>query len=61
MNVLLKSALIIDTESPFHKQKKDILIENNRISKIGNTLLTRIINELSDLNLHKFTIGKTDN
>jgi dihydroorotase len=38
MNVLLKSALIIDTESPFHKQKKDILIENNRISKIGNTL-----------------------
>ena len=38
MNVLLKSATIIDTSSPFHKQKKDILIENNRISKIGENI-----------------------
>jgi len=38
MNVLLKSATIIDTDSPFHQKKKDVLIENNRIVKIGNNL-----------------------
>jgi dihydroorotase len=38
MNALIKSALIFDTTSPFHQQKKDILIENGIITKISNTI-----------------------
>src|SRR5690606_8248014 len=38
MNVLLKSATIIDTKSEFHNTTQDILIENGRISKISKTL-----------------------
>jgi dihydroorotase len=53
MNVLLKSATIIDTESPFHRKKKDVLIENNRIVKIGNDLTCpKDCKEVSLDNLH---------
>ena len=38
MNVLIKSATIVDKNSPFHLQKKDLLIENNKFVKIGNGL-----------------------
>ncbi|PNW27954.1 dihydroorotase [Formosa algae] len=38
MNVLIKSATIIDTKSEFHNQTLDILVEAGRISKIGTAL-----------------------
>jgi dihydroorotase len=38
MNILLKSAKIIDKNSPFHLQKIDILIEKGRISKIAKNI-----------------------
>ena len=38
MNLLLKAATIIDKSSPFHQQKKDILIENGVITKIANSI-----------------------
>ncbi|MFA5299589.1 MAG: dihydroorotase [Lutibacter sp.] len=38
MNLLLKSATIFDNSSPFHLQKKDILIENGTITKIADQL-----------------------
>ncbi|WP_159023458.1 dihydroorotase family protein [Formosa sp. L2A11] len=38
MNVLIKSATIIDTKSEFHNQTLDILVEKGSISKIGTSL-----------------------
>ncbi len=38
MNILIKSAVIIDKSSPFHNQKKDILIENNTLTKIADSI-----------------------
>ncbi|MFV0540938.1 MAG: dihydroorotase [Aestuariibaculum sp.] len=38
MNILLKSATIIDSESEFHNTIQDILIEHGSISKIGKNL-----------------------
>ena len=38
MNVLLKSARIIDSESEFNNQTQDILIENGRITAIATQL-----------------------
>lgn len=38
MNLLLKSATIIDNSSPFHLQIKDILVENGTITKIADKL-----------------------
>ncbi|UMB61569.1 dihydroorotase [Lutibacter sp. A80] len=38
MNLLIKSATIIDPSSPFHNKKQDILIENGKISKISKLL-----------------------
>ncbi len=38
MNLLIKSATIIDPTSPFHNKNQDILIENGKISKISNSL-----------------------
>lgn len=38
MNVLLKSATIIDSKSDFHNQTVDILIEKGVISKISNRI-----------------------
>jgi dihydroorotase len=39
MNVLLKSATIIDIKSPFNGKVKDVLIENGKISKIGTKII----------------------
>ncbi len=38
MNVLIKSAVIIDSKSNFHNTTQDILIENGKISKIAKTI-----------------------
>ncbi|QMU64277.1 MAG: amidohydrolase family protein [Flavobacteriaceae bacterium] len=38
MTTLLKSAIIIDALSPYHKQQKDILIADGFIKKITNTI-----------------------
>ena len=38
MNVLIKSAKIIDKNSSFHQQTKDVLIENGIITKIANKI-----------------------
>lgn len=38
MNVLLKSATIIDSKSDFHNQTQDILIENGKIVKISKRI-----------------------
>ncbi len=53
MNVLIKSATIIDKSSPFHLQKKDISIKNGVIVKIANSIKkTDSINEIDLKNLH---------
>ncbi len=53
MNLLLKSATIIDHSSPFHLQIKDILIENGTITKIGNNLKNpKNYKEITFDNLH---------
>lgn len=38
MNVLIKSATIIDSKSDFHNKTQDILVENGIITKIANTI-----------------------
>ncbi|WP_298533520.1 dihydroorotase family protein [uncultured Algibacter sp.] len=38
MNILIKSATIIDSKSEFHNSTQDILIENGVIAAIGNTV-----------------------
>ena len=38
MITLIKSATIIDSSSPFHQQKKDILIQDGRIKKIDSNI-----------------------
>ena len=38
MSTLIQSATIIDNSSPFHNQKKDLLITNGVIKKIANSI-----------------------
>ena len=38
MNILIKSATIIDSSSEFHNTTQDLLIENGTITQIGNNL-----------------------
>lgn len=53
MTTLLKSATIIDSSSPFHKKKKDILITNGKISKIANDITPKENYNVIELdNLH---------
>ncbi|PCH52163.1 MAG: dihydroorotase [Flavobacteriaceae bacterium] len=53
MNLLLKSAIIIDNSSPFHLQKMDILIENGIITKISKSIKNDTsIKEIKLENLH---------
>ncbi|WP_299527249.1 dihydroorotase family protein [uncultured Lutibacter sp.] len=53
MNLLLKSAIIIDNSSPFHLQKKDLLIENGIITKIANSIKNESsVKEINLNNLH---------
>ena len=41
MSTLIKSATIIDSSSPYHQQKKDILIQDGRIKKIDTNIPTQ--------------------
>lgn len=53
MNLLLKSATIIDSASEFHRSTKDILIENGVITKIATSVEnTKKYDTLSLENLH---------
>ncbi len=53
MNVLLKSATIIDSKSDFHNTTQDLLIENGRISKIAKNIKnTNSYKEIALDNLH---------
>lgn len=53
MEILLRSARIIDTGSPFHNQVKDILISNGKVKKIGAKLQnTTKAKEIKSANLH---------
>lgn len=53
MTLLIKSATIIDNSSPFHLQKKDLLIENGVITKIENSIKnTSNFKEINLKNLH---------
>lgn len=53
MNILLRSAKIIDINSKFHNQKMDILIKNGIISEIGKKLdLPGNCKEILLTNLH---------
>lgn len=38
MSVLIKKAIIIDPNSPYHQQEKDIFIDNGKITTIGEEL-----------------------
>lgn len=38
MNVLIKSAIIVDKSSQYHLKKQDILIENSSIAKIADSI-----------------------
>ena len=53
MNLLIKSAKIIDSQSPFHLKTQDVLIENGKITDIGSSIKnTKNIKELELENLH---------
>ena len=53
MNLLIKSATIIDPSGLFHNQKKDILIENGRIKKISKSIKNpNNLKEIKFDNLH---------
>jgi len=53
MTILLKSATIIDSSSPFHLQTKDILIEKGIIKKIASSIKNETsIKEINLENLH---------
>ncbi|MEJ0056740.1 MAG: hypothetical protein WDN75_14440 [Bacteroidota bacterium] len=36
MKILIQSATILNSGSPFHKKKKNVLIQNGRITEIGD-------------------------
>ncbi|MBS9766187.1 MAG: dihydroorotase [Flavobacteriaceae bacterium] len=52
MNILLKSAKIIDQQSPYHLQTCDVLIKNGVIVKIASTIKDDDCEEIKLENLH---------
>ena len=53
VNVLIKSAKIIDKNSDYHQQIKDVLIENGTITQIANKIANpKNIREIAFENLH---------
>lgn len=53
MKVLVKSAKVIDQQSPFHNQVVDILIDNGTIAEIGaNLKVSRVDQEIKFEHLH---------
>ncbi len=51
MSILLKAAKILDPGSPFHLQRKDILIEHGRISAIKDEISGNHDQEIASANL----------
>ncbi|HMC01263.1 MAG TPA: dihydroorotase [Flavobacteriaceae bacterium] len=56
MNLLIKSATIIDPKSDFHNTKQDILIEKGIISKIARSIKTQ--NNYREINLENLHISQ---
>jgi len=56
MTQLLKSATIIDKSSPFHLEKKDILIENGVITKIANSIENN--NNFKEINFENLHVSQ---
>jgi len=53
MSILLKKATIIDATSPYHNQKKDILISDGKLKKIANSIPNKDTYKVIELeNLH---------
>ena len=52
MNLILKNAIIVDSKSKYHFQKKDILIESGIIKKIDNDIEVKDEKIISFRNLH---------
>lgn len=53
MNILIKSATIIDSKSEFHNTTQDLLIENGKITKISNSIKNpKNYKEINLENLH---------
>jgi dihydroorotase len=52
MKILIKSAKIIDSQSPFHQQIKDILVENGIITDIADNINLPKIQVIEGENLH---------
>ena len=55
MKTLLKNATIIDVESQYHQQKKDVLISNGIIEKIDN--LIEVSSDTTTVNLENLHIS----
>jgi len=55
MTVLLKSATIIDPNSPFHLSQKDILVDNGNIEAIEDDITTKVDKRIELDNLHVST------
>jgi len=56
VRILIKSAKIIDKNSNFHNKKKDILIENGKITRVANKIETqKNCKEIDLVNLHVST------
>ena len=52
MNLILKNAIIVDSKSKYHFQKKDILIESGIIKKIDDIIKVQDEKIISFENLH---------
>ncbi|RLJ60924.1 dihydroorotase [Lacinutrix venerupis] len=56
MNVLIKSATIIDSKSDYHNTTQDLLIEKGKISKIGKSI--KNTNNYKEINLENLHISQ---
>ncbi|MDU8887295.1 dihydroorotase [Yeosuana sp. MJ-SS3] len=56
MNLLIKSATVLDTKSDFHNTQQDILIEKGNISKIAKSI--RNPNKYREINLENLHISQ---
>jgi len=52
MNILIKSATIVDATSKHHLKKRDVLIENGTIVKIASSITNSKTKQISFKNLH---------
>ena len=55
MKILLKSATVLERNSPFHTKTVDILIENGKIKDISNSINSSAEIVISKKNLHVST------